>query len=115
MLQFLMLGFNPNVGFLFSPFRKSKEKKKNQWNPLRVIYESEKKKQTLILCGKMCLYFLFLENLRRFVLTAQNWHAKRFVLKEGIAVLKYQLLKTEKYARNTLGAAQCLPEPSVSL
>lgn len=69
----------------------------------------------MILCGKMCLYFLFLESLHRFILTAQNWHAKCFVLKEGIVVLKYQLLKTEKYAWNTLSAVRHLPEHSISL
>ena len=63
----------------------------------------------------MCVYFLFLENLQRFILTAQNWHAKCFVLKEGIVVLKYQLLKTEKYAWNMRSAVKYLPEPSISL
>lgn len=63
----------------------------------------------------MCLYFLFLENLHTFILTAQSWHAKGFVLKAGIVVLKYQLLKTEKYAWNMLSVVQDLPEPSRAL
>lgn len=45
----------------------------------------------------------------------KNWHAKCFVPKEGIVVLKYQLLKPEKYAQNMLSAVKYLPEPSVPL
>ena len=56
MLRFLMLGFNPNVWFLFSPFRKSK--KKNQWNPLRVIWKQKEKTNFDFMWKNVSLFFV---------------------------------------------------------
>lgn len=102
------------LGFLFPPLRKPK---KTQWKPLRVTRKHRGKKQTLILCGKIRLYFLFLENLLDSFYqqtAAWSWQAKRFVLKEGAVGLKYHLFQSEKYAWNMLRAVKHLPGPSKS-